>query len=273
MLRSAYWTIPPFLNHLAFRANKLPGFPITKRGFPIMTEASGSASNLPPVIGIHGLKGSGKSTIADRLCEKYGYVRVKMADPLKNMLRTLLREAGYLPDRIEQMLEGDLKEVPDDVFFGKTPRYAMQTLGTEWRELIHSEMWTRLAMMKISHLVSRGQRVVCDDVRFPHEVEAFKGIKADLWVVTRGPLHEERLRVLRERASEGLLMRILKRLLRENGFIPPITAHASETPLPFHLFGIRIENEFPTVEVLHAEVDRRMGLVDVTGSGIHEVLS
>ena len=32
----------------------------------------------------------------------------------------------------EAHIEGALKEVPCELLGGKTPRYAMQTLGTEW---------------------------------------------------------------------------------------------------------------------------------------------
>ena len=35
------------------------------------------------LVGVAGLAGSGKETVADRLCEKHGFVRVSFADPLK----------------------------------------------------------------------------------------------------------------------------------------------------------------------------------------------
>ena len=43
------------------------------------------------VVGITGLAGSGKTTIARYLMEQYDYTRIRFADPLKAMLR----ELGY----------------------------------------------------------------------------------------------------------------------------------------------------------------------------------
>jgi hypothetical protein len=64
-----------------------------------------------PLIIIHGLKESGKSTAASYLIDR-GYTRVKFAGPLKNMIRVILRECGVLEDIIEDYIEGHLKEVP-----------------------------------------------------------------------------------------------------------------------------------------------------------------
>ncbi len=65
----------------------------------------------PSVVIIHGLMESGKSTAASFLMEK-GYNRVKFAGPLKNMLRTILRECGVSEHLIEDYVEGGLKKTP-----------------------------------------------------------------------------------------------------------------------------------------------------------------
>lgn len=121
------------------------------------------------LIGLIGLKGSGKDTAADAL-ETLGFQNVKFAGALKAMLRTLLSYQGADEVTIGRMIDGDLKEVPTDLLAGKTPRFAMQTLGTEWgRELIGQDFWLDTAMKK----AATGDTVITD-VRFPNEVDVVK---------------------------------------------------------------------------------------------------
>ena len=42
------------------------------------------------ILGLTGLKGSGKDTAAKYLVEKHGWVNVKFADTLENMIRLML---------------------------------------------------------------------------------------------------------------------------------------------------------------------------------------
>jgi hypothetical protein len=127
------------------------------------------------LIGIAGRKGAGKDTFALPLYSNSLFKQVRFADPLKNMLRALLKDAGVDAQEIERMIEGDLKEVPSPIFLGKTPREAMQTLGTEWRNMIGATLWTNIAIERIKKYARGGTHgVVITDVRFPHEVEVMK---------------------------------------------------------------------------------------------------
>lgn len=115
------------------------------------------------VILLAGKIGSGKSAIAEHLLWRHGFAKVKLAAPLKNMLRIL----GLNDDEIE----GELKEVPCEALLGKTPRYAMQTLGTEWgRNNIHNNLWLHHAVTNIKTLVEQDVDVVVDDLRFINEL-------------------------------------------------------------------------------------------------------
>lgn len=121
----------------------------------------------PLLVGLTGLKGSGKTFCAQHLVNAHYFWRVRFAGPIKEMLRVLgLGEAELL---------GDKKELPCEALCGKTPRHAMQSLGSEWgRNMIHPDLWVMLGMSKARMLLERGRSVVIDDVRFPNEVEAIK---------------------------------------------------------------------------------------------------
>lgn len=120
------------------------------------------------LIGFTGSAGSGKST-ASKALTSIGWVNVKMAGPLKDMLRAI----GFTEDHIE----GDLKEVPSNMLSGKTPRYAMQTLGTEWgRDIIGPEFWINIAKRRIEDQLSKGNSVVVDDVRFQNEADMIRSL-------------------------------------------------------------------------------------------------
>lgn len=119
--------------------------------------------NIPRIIGISGKMHAGKTTVAKYLVEHYGYNRIRFAGPLKNML--------YALGLNEREVDGDLKEVPCDKLCGKTPRWAMQSLGTEWgRKLIGDSIWTD-AWKRFASDLGGEAHIVVEDYRFPNECE------------------------------------------------------------------------------------------------------
>lgn len=135
------------------------------------------------LLGVTGSRGSGKDTLATGLDAQI----VKMADTLKNMLRTMYREAGLEEEEIERKIEGDLKEEPCEVLGGASPRRAMQTLGTEWAKMVDPThtIWSRIWFVKALKLLEEGQPVVCTDIRFRHEAEAVRALGGYLARVNR----------------------------------------------------------------------------------------
>jgi hypothetical protein len=130
----------------------------------------------PALIGITGEKYSGKSTIARFLHDTFGYARIRFADPLKDMLRAI--------GLTDYELEGDGKELPCEILAGHTPRYAMQSLGTEWgRERISREFWSEAW----AHRADRGPGgfVVAEDLRFPNEEFRIRLMGGVIWRVER----------------------------------------------------------------------------------------
>jgi hypothetical protein len=121
------------------------------------------------IIGFTGLAGSGKSTAAKHLIQMHGFARGKFAGALKDMFRALLLYRRVDPTLIERMIDGDLKEVPSPALNGRTPRHAMQTLGTEWgRNCMDANLWVDTEI----DATANQSRLVFDDVRFPNEAEA-----------------------------------------------------------------------------------------------------
>lgn len=120
------------------------------------------------IVGITGKAGSGKSTAAKELI-RLGWVNVKMAGALKDMMRAI----GLTDDHIE----GDLKEVPCYILSGRTPRYAMQTLGTEWgRDIMSNDLWVNIAEYRAKSWMENGFDVVVDDIRFQNEADMIRNL-------------------------------------------------------------------------------------------------
>lgn len=137
------------------------------------------------LIGLCGLKGSGKSTVADMLCEQ-GYSRERMAGILKDMLRVLGLEY--------EQIDGNAKELPSKILCGKTPRWAMQSLGTEWgRDCIGKDIWINAMEAKLNLYWHNAphHKFVIDDIRFPNEVELIHRLGGTLWRIDRPGLTAE----------------------------------------------------------------------------------
>ncbi|CUX08577.1 putative deoxynucleotide monophosphate kinase [Agrobacterium tumefaciens str. Kerr 14] len=144
--------------------------------------AIGRASDavLPPVIALTGIAGSGKSTASKYLVEKHDYQLVKFAGPLKDMLRAVGLGEGHI--------EGAHKETGLAMLSGRTPRYAMQTLGTEWgRKCMGDYFWINLWRSRVDSALAFGGRVVVDDCRFPNEAAEVRALGGVVWqLVGRG---------------------------------------------------------------------------------------
>lgn len=143
------------------------------------------------IIGICGLIGSGKDTIASHLTKHYSYERYSWAEPLKDMAAELF---GW--DR--NMLEGTTpearqqREVKDEWWSSKlgkdwSPRSALQIIGTEvMRGKLHPDIWVLAGQRRIANKVN----VVIPDTRFPNEIKAIREMGGKIWMVKRGPMPE-----------------------------------------------------------------------------------
>ena len=112
------------------------------------------------LIGLCGPKGCGKSAIANSLSN---WQVVSFAEPMRQMMDVLV-------DLDELSEKG--KEAPLDSLCGRSYRYALQTLGTEWgRDMMRLDIWTTRTMREVKKY-RRSYDVIIDDVRFNNEAQA-----------------------------------------------------------------------------------------------------
>lgn len=122
----------------------------------------------PLLLAFHGLPGTGKDTAANRLTEGGGWTKVSFAAPLKRGLSTMLN----IP--MEDIENPSLKNAPD-YKFGRSIRYMLQSLGTEWgRNTVADDIWLQLAKENILHQFQQGMSVVNTDLRFENEARMVK---------------------------------------------------------------------------------------------------
>lgn len=160
------------------------------------------------IVGLAGAKGTGKTTVAQTMRAEFsgGAVCImSFADPIRDMLVALLRRAGYDEATARALLgDADSKERPLACAQGRSPRYLMQTLGTEWgRRVVSEDLWTGIAESRArAELDSGVALVIFDDVRFEGERAAIERLGGRVFELRRGS-------------------------------VPYADSHVSETPLPF----------------------------------------
>jgi hypothetical protein len=128
--------------------------------------------NYPNIIGICGKKYHGKDTIANHLVDKYGYIRIAFADPIKDICKIVFG-LSY------EQLNGNIKEKNDE-YWKVSPRQLMQFIGTDlFRNNMSSimpeigeDIWIHVLLKKISDelLKNPHAKFVITDIRFENEL-------------------------------------------------------------------------------------------------------
>ena len=139
------------------------------------------------VLGICGAAGSGKTTLANLLVN-CGWKRTRFSQGLKSMLAAFLSQQGVENDVVWDMLDGKLKEEPTKFLNGRSPRHAMQTLGTEWRNMIHRDLWVDAWRRNINNYPP-GTKILVDDLRFHHEARVIRELNGKIIRIRRPGLN------------------------------------------------------------------------------------
>jgi len=138
------------------------------------------------LIGVVGLIGSGKGTVADRLEHKHKFRKDSFAKSLKDAV-------GSMFNWDREMLEGKTdesrawRERPDAFWskrFGKdvTPRWVLQHFGTEvMRQGMHDAIWVDSCMARYD-----GKPTVIADTRFENEIKTIREMGGTILLVKRG---------------------------------------------------------------------------------------
>lgn len=152
------------------------------------------------LIGIVGFAGSGKGSVSDILCDRWGFKKMALADSVKDVVSVIF-------DWQRDLLEGDtedsreFRETLDQWWTKKlgykvTPRLMLQRMGTEaGRKIFHDDLWLLNLSRKIN-LLPEDSRIVVPDVRFPNEVEFIRKSGGKIVRVIRGsepPWYEDAL--------------------------------------------------------------------------------
>ncbi len=234
------------------------------------------------LIGISGLAGSGKDTSADHLVKNHNFVKVSFADPLKRVARDIYDfsdqqlwgpssernkpDKRYLREDHERHdwqpasadtswscvrcgIRGeDSKDSPRCLVY-LTPRFALQSLGTEWGRGCYLNTWVDYALRvaaqidskRYGYMTTKGlyqlhnygnpvSGTAIPDVRFANEIQAI-------------------------RAARGKLIRVRRPLA---GLAGSAGLHASETEqesIPDSDFDVIVIND-SSLENLYERIDR-----------------
>lgn len=118
------------------------------------------------LIGISGKAGSGKDTVADYLFEKYGFLKIAFADPLKSAASDIFGvNLGMFYDR-------DAKEEIIS-FWGKSPRQMAQDLGQQLKPVFGEDLWLKRWFLSYQQMRDT-DHVVVPDARFDLECAAIR---------------------------------------------------------------------------------------------------
>ena len=165
------------------------------------------------IICLSGKKNVGKDVFADVLVKKHGYIRIALADPLRELCSKVFRMDYALfndsdkkdapidklvldfhhVDKIREYVESkwDIEITHDaregmEQYYGEefeTPRDILRCIGTKLlREHVSSDIWLDLAMSKIR---VAGGKVVVTDCRFGNERDLFAKCGALLVLIKR----------------------------------------------------------------------------------------
>ena len=201
------------------------------------------------IIGICGLIGSGKDTIADYLQNIHQFKRESFAHTLKDAVAAVF---GW--DR--ELLEGRTKhsrewrETVDSWWATRldmpnlTPRWVLQYWGTEvFRKGFHDDLWIAALENKLRN---SSDDIVITDCRFPNEIRAIREAGGVVIRVRRGPDPEwmNIAAIANQSATPGASTQILTDL----------GIHASESAWAGTKFDYEINNDADGLDPLFAQI-------------------
>jgi hypothetical protein len=204
------------------------------------------------IIGICGLIGAGKDTVADYLVNIHQFRRESFANTLKDAVSAVF---GWN----REMLEGRTKqsrewrEQRDEWWSNRlgmdiTPRWVLQYWGTEVaRKSFHDDIW--IASLE-NKLRTSSDDIVISDCRFPNEIAAIKRAGGIVIRVVRGsePVWYALAEIVNRGPKNNIEWRLSKNELEKHN------VHASETAWIGTEFDAVIDNNKDGMDNLFRQV-------------------
>jgi hypothetical protein len=236
------------------------------------------------IIGISGQAGSGKDVVASDLVKNHRFVQVALADPVKRAARHVYDFSveqlwGPSPKRAEPDTRYPREHGPwteDDkclccgVAWGQeakkkqcylTPRFAIQTLGTEWGRGCYLDTWVDYTIRTAKRLLGpqgeelrydpvdgiieaplrerwRAQGVVVSDIRFRNELDAIRAAGSKLWRVRRVGHEKPKWNHTSETEQQGFKDEEFDVVLKNNGTLADLHELVSKSMMTIEVLEL-----------------------------------
>lgn len=106
------------------------------------------------LLGISGVASSGKDATADFFVKEFGFTRMSLADPLKQICRNVYAFTDQQLWGPSQFRNAEDSRYPRPNGTCLSPREALQTLGTEWGRNCYPNTWAELCVRTAQTLLT-----------------------------------------------------------------------------------------------------------------------
>ncbi len=139
------------------------------------------------IVGLAGVAGSGKSTVAKFLVQHHCFEEVCLADPMKRFCKEMFGwddDRLWGPSSLRNAIDPARKR-QDGTYL--TARHALQQLGTEWGRACYEDVWVDRAIQSAGERLRfyKSDGVCIPDIRFRNERDAIWKAGGKVWRIVR----------------------------------------------------------------------------------------